>query len=178
MDCPAGRSQNGAVKYRIANALEKLGLANRSELRHWHRAPNASALKDKPMNAAWTMGPIAQIARSVQDIKQAEDWYRRVLGLPHLYTFGKLAFFGLRRNAADVEPRVDAGSGIPSLKAGRQHCRRVRALEISGGRIHQCAAHDSSARRRYRGMAVNTQRSGRPAAWAYGASEILGAKRR
>ena len=45
------------------------------------------------MNAPWTMGPIAQIARSVRDIKEAEDWYRNVLGLPHLYTFGKLAFF-------------------------------------------------------------------------------------
>jgi DNA-binding CsgD family transcriptional regulator/catechol 2,3-dioxygenase-like lactoylglutathione lyase family enzyme len=82
-----------AVKYHIANALEKLGLANRRELRKWHRAPKNSALKDKPMNAPWTMGPIAQIARSVRDIKEAEDWYRNVLGLPHLYTFGKLAFF-------------------------------------------------------------------------------------
>ena len=45
------------------------------------------------MNAPWAMGPIAQIARSVRDIKEAEDWYRNVLGLPHLYTFGKLAFF-------------------------------------------------------------------------------------
>ena len=82
-----------AVKFHIANALEKLGLANRKELKKWHRAPNHSALKDIPMNAPWTMGPIAQIARSVRDIKQSEDWYRSVLGLPHLYTFGKLAFF-------------------------------------------------------------------------------------
>jgi DNA-binding CsgD family transcriptional regulator len=82
-----------AVKFHIANALEKLGLANRKELRKWHRAPKHGALKDKPMNAPWNMGPIAQIARSVRDIKQSEDWYRQVLGLPHLYTFGKLAFF-------------------------------------------------------------------------------------
>ena len=45
------------------------------------------------MNAPWNMGPIAQIARSVRDIKQSEDWYRNMMGLPHLYTFGKLAFF-------------------------------------------------------------------------------------
>jgi catechol 2,3-dioxygenase-like lactoylglutathione lyase family enzyme len=38
-------------------------------------------------------GPIAQNARTVRDIKQAEDWYKNTLGLPHLYTFGKLAFF-------------------------------------------------------------------------------------
>ena len=45
------------------------------------------------MNASWSMGPIAQIARSVRDINESENWYRNVLGLPHLYTFGKLAFF-------------------------------------------------------------------------------------
>jgi DNA-binding CsgD family transcriptional regulator/catechol 2,3-dioxygenase-like lactoylglutathione lyase family enzyme len=82
-----------AVKYHIANALEKLGVANRKELRQWHRAPKDSALKDAPMNSQLTLGSIAQIARSVQDIKQAEAWYKNVLGLPHLYTFGNLAFF-------------------------------------------------------------------------------------
>ncbi|MDP9008807.1 MAG: VOC family protein [Pseudomonadota bacterium] len=45
------------------------------------------------MNAQLKFGSIAQIARSVRDIKQAEDWYKNTLGLPHLYTFGKLAFF-------------------------------------------------------------------------------------
>ena len=39
------------------------------------------------------LGPIGQISRSVRDIKQAEHWYSQVLGLPHLYTFGTLAFF-------------------------------------------------------------------------------------
>jgi catechol 2,3-dioxygenase-like lactoylglutathione lyase family enzyme len=39
------------------------------------------------------LGPIGQISRSVQDITQSETWYRTVLGLPHLFTFGKLAFF-------------------------------------------------------------------------------------
>lgn len=82
-----------AVKYHIANALAKLGLANRKELRHWHHAPKDSALKGKTMNSQITLGSIAQIARSVQDIKQAEAWYKDVLGLPHLYTFGQLAFF-------------------------------------------------------------------------------------
>ena len=82
-----------AVKYHIANALAKLGVAKRKELRQWHRAPKDSALKDKTMNSQFALGSIAQIARSVQDIKQAEAWYKNVLGLPHLYTFGNLAFF-------------------------------------------------------------------------------------
>ncbi len=40
-----------------------------------------------------TPGPIGQIARSVSDTAASEKWYREVLGLPHLYTFGTLAFF-------------------------------------------------------------------------------------
>jgi DNA-binding CsgD family transcriptional regulator/catechol 2,3-dioxygenase-like lactoylglutathione lyase family enzyme len=82
-----------AVKYHVANALAKLGIASRKELRQWHRAPKDGALKDKTMNSPLVLGSIAQIARSVQDIKQAEAWYKNVLGLPHLYTFGNLAFF-------------------------------------------------------------------------------------
>jgi catechol 2,3-dioxygenase-like lactoylglutathione lyase family enzyme len=39
------------------------------------------------------LGPIGQISRSVNDIEQSERWYRIVLGLPHLYSFGMLAFF-------------------------------------------------------------------------------------
>lgn len=39
------------------------------------------------------LGPIGQISRSVSNVAQAEAWYRDVLGLRHLYTFGGLAFF-------------------------------------------------------------------------------------
>ena len=45
------------------------------------------------MTLTLTLGPIGQISRSVQDISQSEAWYKTVLGLPHLFTFGKLAFF-------------------------------------------------------------------------------------
>lgn len=38
-------------------------------------------------------GALGQIARSVADIAAAERWYRDVLGLSHLYSFGQLAFF-------------------------------------------------------------------------------------
>jgi len=40
-----------------------------------------------------TLGPLAQISRTVRDIKESEAWYGGTLGLPHLYTFGSLAFF-------------------------------------------------------------------------------------
>ena len=40
-----------------------------------------------------TLGPIGQVSRRVRDIDAAVSWYRDVLGLPHLYSFGDLAFF-------------------------------------------------------------------------------------
>jgi catechol 2,3-dioxygenase-like lactoylglutathione lyase family enzyme len=39
------------------------------------------------------LGHIGQISRRVQDIDASVEWYKNVLGLPHLLTFGKLAFF-------------------------------------------------------------------------------------
>ncbi|MGV8839749.1 MAG: VOC family protein [Bauldia sp.] len=39
------------------------------------------------------LGPIGQIAREVADTARSERFYRDVLGLPHLFTFGNLAFF-------------------------------------------------------------------------------------
>jgi DNA-binding CsgD family transcriptional regulator/predicted enzyme related to lactoylglutathione lyase len=84
-----------AVKYHVANAIAKLGVSNKKALRHWFRAPKGSALnqQEKTVDASNRLGPIGQISRTVKDIKQAESWYGEVLGLPHLYTFGKLAFF-------------------------------------------------------------------------------------
>lgn len=38
---------------------------------------------------------IGQISRTVKDIEQSVTWYRDVLGLTHLYTYDKLAFFEL-----------------------------------------------------------------------------------
>jgi catechol 2,3-dioxygenase-like lactoylglutathione lyase family enzyme len=39
------------------------------------------------------LGPIGQVSRPVSDIDRSVSWYRDVLGLPHLYTYGDLAFF-------------------------------------------------------------------------------------
>jgi DNA-binding CsgD family transcriptional regulator/catechol 2,3-dioxygenase-like lactoylglutathione lyase family enzyme len=89
-----------AVKFHVANAVAKLGLADRRALKHWRGAPRNSALrraatsKEEAMpTQTGQLGPIGQISRSVRDIKTAEAWYGGVLGLRHLYTFGNLAFF-------------------------------------------------------------------------------------
>jgi catechol 2,3-dioxygenase-like lactoylglutathione lyase family enzyme/DNA-binding CsgD family transcriptional regulator len=85
-----------AVKYHVANAIGKLGLTGKAQLRHWTGAPVDSALhagREEMTAAAAGLGPIGQISRQVRDIDAAVAWYRDVLGLPHLFTFGNLAFF-------------------------------------------------------------------------------------
>jgi DNA-binding CsgD family transcriptional regulator/catechol 2,3-dioxygenase-like lactoylglutathione lyase family enzyme len=84
-----------AVKYHVANAAAKLGVDGRRGLRAFFREPRSSALarKEKPMTGMLKLGALAQVARTVRDIKEAEAWYGKTLGLRHLYTFGSLAFF-------------------------------------------------------------------------------------
>ena len=85
-----------AVKYHVSNALGKLSLNTRSELKHWHGAPSDSALHagSHPMaESSNLLGSIGQISRQVRDLNAAVTWYRDVLGLKHLFTFGTLAFF-------------------------------------------------------------------------------------
>ncbi len=90
-----------AVKYHVANALQKLGFSSRTELRRWEGVDRDSKLfnQERLMEQKVTLGPISQIARTVKNIEAARKWYGDVLGLDHLYSFGALAFFncgGLR----------------------------------------------------------------------------------
>jgi DNA-binding CsgD family transcriptional regulator/catechol 2,3-dioxygenase-like lactoylglutathione lyase family enzyme len=91
-----------AVKYHVRNAVAKLGLRGRADLQHWSGVPKSSAAYRRATNKEIAMttselrlGPIGQISRTVRDIDEACAWYGQVLGLKHLYTFGKLAFFDL-----------------------------------------------------------------------------------
>lgn len=84
-----------AVKYHLANAMAKLGFTRRAEIRHWAGVSRDSALhgKESAMTEPLALGPIGQVSRHVTDIAAATAFYRDVLGLPHLYSFGNLAFF-------------------------------------------------------------------------------------
>ena len=84
-----------AVKFHVANALAKLGLSGRHELRRWNGVRRDSHLfrKEPSMAQEVKLGALGQVARTVRDIAAARAWYGDVLGLSHLYSFGNLAFF-------------------------------------------------------------------------------------
>jgi len=82
-----------AIKYHVSNALGKLSLDKRAELRHWHGAPIDSAPRKGSTMEEAKLVAVGQISRQVRDIDAAVSWYRDVLGLQHLFTFGTFAFF-------------------------------------------------------------------------------------
>lgn len=105
-----------AVKFHVANILAKLGLPGRAALRHWPGVRRDSALhaKEPHMDDNTAMlGPVGQISRHVQDIAAARAFFGEVLGLPHLYSFGDLAFFdcgGVRLFLSQTEAGGDSES--------------------------------------------------------------------
>jgi catechol 2,3-dioxygenase-like lactoylglutathione lyase family enzyme len=141
-----------AVKYHVSNALGKVLLNNRAELRHWHGAPNDSALQmgSHAVAAAITLGPIGQISRQVRDVGAAVTWYRDVLGLTHLFTFGNLAFFdvhGVRLFLSQGEKEVgEPGDSILYFRtddiAGAHRLLEARGVKFSGA-PHMIHRHDS-----------------------------------
>lgn len=105
------------VKYHLTNALQKLGLADRRALKRWDGVPADSVLTARvktkkvaseqraaaPAGASvvrgaarmTVLGTVGQVSRTVRDIAESEQFYGHLLGLPHLYTYGDLAFFDM-----------------------------------------------------------------------------------
>ncbi len=110
-----GISSDG-VKFHIANALGKLGLKNKAALKSWFSTPKASALarseaaiqdgkfhgfstEDSVMSGErvsviGTAG-LGQVSRTVKSLVESIEFYQEKLGIPHLYSFGDLAFFDI-----------------------------------------------------------------------------------
>jgi catechol 2,3-dioxygenase-like lactoylglutathione lyase family enzyme len=144
-----------AVKFHVANAVMKLGLADRAALRAWPGVPAGSTLRLAAADGRTTtvdklqLGPIGQISRQVSDIGQAVEWYGGVLGLPHLYTFGDLAFFdcgGTRLFLRAAEGVAHGTASIVYFQVGDIHSAydelRSRGVEFAGA-PHLIHRHES-----------------------------------
>ena len=90
------------------------------------------------MKSAFRIEAIGQVSRSVRDIEQAQGWYGDVLGLKHLYTFGKLAFFDLggTRLFLTQEEKLPAAESILYLRVAdiesAHEALKARGVEFTG----------------------------------------------
>ena len=151
-----------AVKYHVGNALGKLGLRTRAELRRWPGVARVSALRGKADGMFEGLGPVGQIARTVSDIAAARVWYEEVLGLTHLYSFGDLAFFDCGGVRLFLSPGPVEGQSILYFRVADIHAA-VRDLEGRGVEVitapHMIHRHEDGAEE---WMAFFKDNDGRP----------------
>jgi DNA-binding CsgD family transcriptional regulator/catechol 2,3-dioxygenase-like lactoylglutathione lyase family enzyme len=129
-----------AVKYHVANILQKLELSRRNDLRQWTGVRRDSSLfkKEPTMTGNLELGTISQISRTVRNIQEAQAWYGEVLGLKHLYSFGNLAFFdcgGIRLFLSEAEEAAATESivyfNVPDIRSAHEELLE-RGVEFLG----------------------------------------------
>ena len=140
-----------AVKYHLANISGKLGVTGRA-LRQWPGIPASSGLgrrrRDMPSSGGLRIGPIGQISLSIRDVARAERFYGEVLGLPHVFTFGDLAFFDAdgirlylhRKDEQDWQPGSIVYFVVDDVHA-TQEALSGRGVEFTGS-PHLIFTHD------------------------------------
>lgn len=109
---------------------------------------------------------VGQIARSVRNIEQSEAWYRGAVGLTHLFTFDKLAFFdcgGTRLMLSEGESEPTDESllylRVPDMESA--HARlQERGIEFVSA-PHMIHKHENGVEER---MAFFNDLEGRPLA--------------
>jgi len=122
-----------AVKFHVGNALSKLGFSSREQLRLWNGVAKGTALdrmrrspmQPDSMTDSYMM--LGQIARTAKQFDESHSWYRDVLGLPELYSFGNLAFFdlgGVRLMLAEESGETGASESILYLRVPDIHAAK------------------------------------------------------
>ena len=122
-----------AVKFHVGNALSKLDFSSREQLRHWSGVAKGTALYQISRLAMVTETStdsymmLGQVARTTKQFEASETWYRDVLGLPELYSFGNLAFFdlgGVRLMVTEAEGDLASESilylRVPDIHAAKE----------------------------------------------------------
>jgi DNA-binding CsgD family transcriptional regulator/predicted enzyme related to lactoylglutathione lyase len=139
-----------AVKYHLANLSGKLGVRT-ADLRHWPGVPVTSPThrtRNSLMTTRTSIGRIGQVSLSIRDVARAEAFYGETLGLPHLFTFGDLAFFDAdgmrlylhRKDEADWRPSSVLYFAVPDIAAAHADLE-ARGVRFSGA-PHRIHTHD------------------------------------
>lgn len=125
-----------AVKYHLQNINFKIGIHGVAELRQWPGIPATSRAPSRDRGDLMTdpsvITSVGQVALYVTSVDVAERFYRDVLGLAHLYTFGDLTFFdagGTRLYLHAVQPEKWVAGSVVYLRVGDIHA----AYEKLGG---------------------------------------------
>jgi catechol 2,3-dioxygenase-like lactoylglutathione lyase family enzyme len=110
-----------AVKSHVENAVSKLGLSRRADLKSWRGAPFDSALRGREaaMSGSLQLGRVGQVSREVKDLEKAVEWFRDVLGLPLFGNFGNVALFdmdGVRLFLSQHEDGSTSGNSVVYFK--------------------------------------------------------------
>ena len=152
-----------AVKYHLANIGGKLGVSSR-ELRHWPGMPAVAGAPRRrhrpPMttpssgSAGTALGRIGQVSLDIRDVARAERFYGTTLGLPHVFTFGDLAFFDAggtrlylhRKDEEEWRPGSTLYFVVDDIAAAQE------SLGIGRRPLHRRTAPDPYPRRRDRGV--------------------------
>jgi catechol 2,3-dioxygenase-like lactoylglutathione lyase family enzyme len=90
-----------AVRYHLRNVAHKLGVSTTTELRQWPGFPATSpmasgarrARRFTTMSTDLRLGELAQVSMLCRSVEKTQAWYRDVMQLPHVFTFGDLVFF-------------------------------------------------------------------------------------
>ena len=76
-------------------ATAKLGLGDRRALRHWDGIRKGSARSGQGEGQMERLGKVSQVARRVEKLDRAREFWRDMLGVAELYAFPGLAFYDL-----------------------------------------------------------------------------------
>ena len=101
-----------------------------------------------------TLGSIGQVSLLIRDVARAERFYGETLGLPHVFTFGDLAFFDAGRRASlpasqedpDWQPCSVLYFTVDDIHAAQE------TLAVARRPLHRRAAPHPHPRRRHRGV--------------------------
>lgn len=128
-----------AVRFHLGNIAAKLELPGKAALRRWEGYPAESRTREETMDEPLQLGPLGQVSMNVSDIERSVTFYRDVLGLPHLFTSGQLAFFdcGGVRLFLDALPEVQGRASsvlyfsVPAIGAAYRELT-TRGVKFSG----------------------------------------------
>lgn len=129
-----------AVKFHVSNALGKLSLDSRADLRKWQgvRVDSAMAAAAETNGShpnPWSLGQVARLAR---DVPAMANWFRDTLGLHETMRFDNMAFFACGGTRIYLSSGDPAANSVLYFRVDNLHAEITR-LGASGVTVRSAA---------------------------------------